>query len=100
VIRALGEGYLLLYGSIGCMLIALFSAAVGYATVGARVLPSWTAWVAYATAAFNLLAMPLGFSLAPTAILAWAIIASFLFPIWVAITSISLIMSLRKSQAM
>ena len=38
-IRALGEGYLLIYQSIGCILIALFSAAAGYATLGTGVLP-------------------------------------------------------------
>jgi hypothetical protein len=91
IIRAFGEGYLLLYGSIGCMLLALFSAAAGYATELTGLLPRWTAWVAYATAVLNLGAVPLGFSLAPAAILTWAVIASFAFPFWVAIASIYLI---------
>lgn len=91
VIRAFGEGYLLLYGSIGCTLLALFSAAAGYATEHTGLLPRWTAWVAYATAILNFVAVPLGFSLAPVTILAWAVIASFAFPIWVAIASIYLI---------
>lgn len=39
----LGEGSILMYQSIGCVLIALFSAAEGYATLGTRVLPAWTA---------------------------------------------------------
>lgn len=50
----------------------------------------WTAWVAYAAAVLNFVAIPLGFSLAPGAILVWAIIASFAFPIWVATASIYL----------
>lgn len=91
IIRAFGEGYLLLYGSIGCMLLALFAAAAGYATERTGLLPRWTAWVAYATAVLNFGAVPLGFSLAPAAVLAWAVIASFAFPIWVAIASIYLI---------
>jgi hypothetical protein len=41
-IRALGDGYILIYQSIGCLLIALFSAAAGYATLGTGVLPKWT----------------------------------------------------------
>jgi hypothetical protein len=65
-IRALGEGYILIYQSIGCILIALFSAAVGYATLGTGVLPKWTGWMAYAAAILNLVAVPLGLSVKST----------------------------------
>jgi hypothetical protein len=65
-IRALGEGYILIYQSIGCILIALFSAAVGYATLGTGVLPKWTGWMAYAAAVLNLVVVPLGLSMKST----------------------------------
>ena len=90
-IRALSEGSILIYQSIGCILIALFSAAAGYATVGTGVLPKWTAWVAYAAAVLNLVAVPLGLSIAPAAVLAVAVIADFPLQIWIAIVSIWLI---------
>jgi hypothetical protein len=57
-IRALTEGYLLLFNSIGCVLIALVSAASGLATLATGVLPRWTGWFAYAVAILNLAAVP------------------------------------------
>jgi len=93
VVRALTEGTILIYLSIGCILIALFSAAAGYATLGTGMLPKWTAWVAYAAAILNLVAVPLGFSTTAVAILAVAIIADFPVQIWVLIASIILIRS-------
>jgi hypothetical protein len=95
-IRALGEGYLLIYQSIGCILIALFSAAAGYATLGTGILPRWTGWLAYVSAILNLVAVPLGLSTAPAAVLAVAIIADFPLQIWLLIISIMLI---RKREA-
>ena len=95
-IRALGEGYILIYQSIGCILIALFSAAVGYATLGTGVLPKWTGWVAYAAAVLNLVAVPLGLSIAPAAVVAVAVIADFPLQIWLLIVSILMI---RKREA-
>ncbi len=59
-IRALSDGYILIYQSIGCILIALFSAAAGYAILGTGVLPKWTGWLAYSAAILNLVAVPLG----------------------------------------
>ena len=95
-IRALGDGYILIYQSIGCILIALFSAAVGYATMGTRVLPRWTGWIAYVAAILNLVAVPIGLSIAPIAILTVAVIADFPLQIWFLIVSIMLI---RKREA-
>jgi hypothetical protein len=96
VIRALNEGNILIYQSIGCILIALFSAAAGYATLGAGMLPKWTGWVAYAAAVLNLVAVPLGLSIAPAAVLAVAVIADFPLQIWLLIVSILMI---RKREA-
>jgi hypothetical protein len=95
-IRALGEGYILMYQSIGCILIALFSAAAGYATLGTGVLPRWTGWLAYAAAVLNLVAVPLGLSIAPAAVLTVAVIADFPLQIWLLIVSI---MMIRKREA-
>ncbi len=89
-IKALGDGYLLIYQSIGCILIALFSAAAGYATLGTGMLPKWTGWLAYVAAVLNLVAVPLGLSIAPAAVLAVAIIADFPLQIWLLIISIVL----------
>jgi len=90
-IRALGDGYLLIYQSIGCILIALFSAAAGYATMGTGVLPRWTGWLAYAAAILNLVAVPIGLSIAPIAVLTVAVIADFPLQIWFLIVSIIMI---------
>jgi hypothetical protein len=98
-IRALGEGYLLMYQSIGCLLIALFSAAAGYATLGTGILPGWTGWLAYAAGALNLVAVPLGLSIAPAAVLTVAVIADFPLQIWLLIISISLLVVKRESKA-
>jgi hypothetical protein len=95
-IRTLNEGSILIYQSIGCILIALFSAAAGYATLGTGVLPKWTGWVAYATVVLNLVAVPIGLSIAPAAILTVAIIADFPLQIWLLIVSILMI---RKREA-
>ncbi len=92
-IRALTDGTILIYQSIGCILIALFAAAAGYATLGAGVLPKWTGWVAYVAAILNLVAAPLGMSIAPVAILTVAIIADFPLQIWLLIVSIAMIVT-------
>lgn len=95
-IRTLKEGSILIYQSIGCILIALFSAAAAYATLGTGVLPKWTGWVAYAAAILNLVAVPIGLSIAPVAILTVAVIADFPLQIWLLIVSILMI---RKREA-
>jgi len=98
-IRALSEGYILIYQSIGCILIALFSASVGYATMATGVLPRWTGWIAYVAAILNLVAVPIGLSIAPIAVLTVAVIADFPLQIWLLIASIVLIRQPEASQA-
>jgi hypothetical protein len=58
VIRALTEGHTLLFGSIGCVLLALVASASGYVILASGGLPVWTGRVAYAVAALNILAVP------------------------------------------
>jgi hypothetical protein len=58
VVRALFEGGLPAFGAIGPVMVALFLASVGYATLGAGALPRWTGWVAYVAAILNLAGAP------------------------------------------
>jgi hypothetical protein len=58
VLRALAEGHMLMFGSIGCVLLALVSAASGYVTLASAALPRWTGIVAYVVAILNVIAVP------------------------------------------
>jgi hypothetical protein len=58
VLRALTEGHTLLFGSIGCVLLALISASAGTVILRSDVLPRWTGVVAYVVAALNIAAIP------------------------------------------
>jgi hypothetical protein len=57
-IRALTEGHILMFGTTGCVLLALVSGASGYVTIASRALPRWTGVVAIAVAASNIAWMP------------------------------------------
>jgi hypothetical protein len=58
VLRALTEGHTLLFGSIGCVLIALVAASSGTVILRSDVLPRWTGVVAYVVAGLNIAAIP------------------------------------------
>ncbi|MDQ1561390.1 MAG: hypothetical protein QOE85_731 [Actinomycetota bacterium] len=58
VLRALTEGHMLMFGSIGCVLLALVSAASGYVTLVSGALPRWTGILAYIVAVLNVVAVP------------------------------------------
>jgi hypothetical protein len=58
VLRALTEGHTLLFGSIGCVLIALIAASSGTVILLSDVLPRWTGVVAYVVAGLNVAAIP------------------------------------------
>ena len=58
VLRALTEGHTLLFGSIGCVLLALVAASSGTVILRSDVLPRWTGFVAYVVAALNVAAIP------------------------------------------
>jgi hypothetical protein len=58
VLRALTEGHTLLFGSIGCVLIALIAASSGTVILRSDVLPRWTGVVAYIVAGLNIAAIP------------------------------------------
>jgi len=58
VLRALTEGHTLLFGSIGCVLLALVAASSGTVILRSDVLPRWTGVVAYIVASLNIAAIP------------------------------------------
>jgi hypothetical protein len=60
-IRALIEGHMLLFGSIGCVLTSLITALFAYATFASGAVPKWTGWIAYIVAILNILALPTAF---------------------------------------
>jgi hypothetical protein len=61
VIRTLTVGHAMLFGSIGCVLTALVSAASGYLTLLTGALPRWTGVLALAVAIANLVAVGTAF---------------------------------------
>jgi uncharacterized protein DUF4386 len=58
VVSALGEASTPAVGAVGLIMLALFLASAGYATMGTGVLPRWTGWVAYAAATISLVSVP------------------------------------------
>jgi hypothetical protein len=56
-IRALTEGYLVMFGPMTCVLLALTSAASGYVILATRVLPAWTGRLAWLVAVLNAVAV-------------------------------------------
>jgi hypothetical protein len=58
VVRALWEGSILAFGAMGLIIMALFMASAGYATLASGVLPGWIGWLAFVGAIGNLVAAP------------------------------------------
>lgn len=89
VIRTLTEGHMLMFGSVGCILIALVSATFAYTTFASGAVPKWTGWIGYAVALMNLLAIPTVFgNTDPTNFvsaggMAVTLLATFPFLLWV-----------------
>jgi hypothetical protein len=103
VLRALTEGHMLMFGSTGCVLIALIAAASGYVTFASGALPRWTGWVAYAVAVLNLLALPTMFggtsdrSFVSAGGVGVAVFATFPWLAWVIAVGIVTIRSRRRA---
>lgn len=93
-IRALTEGYLLLFGPISCVLIALIAATAGYVTLVGGALPRATGWLALAVAALNIAAIPTTFGETDDRVFSsvggWgtAVFATFPWLVWVFTVSI------------
>lgn len=89
VIRGLTEGHMLLFGSIGCVLIALITSTFAYTTFASRAIPRWTAWVGYGVAVTSLLAVPTVFggtsasAFTSAAGVGVTLLATFPFLVWV-----------------
>jgi len=89
VIRALTEGHILMFGTVGVMLTAVVCASAGYLTFATRVLPRWIGWVAYAAALGNVAVIPTLFggtdetSLFSVGGWANAVLGTFPFLLWV-----------------
>lgn len=62
VIRALTEGHIFIFGSIGGVMIALITLCFAYVTLATKVVPAWTGHLAYVVAALNLLIIPTAFN--------------------------------------
>ncbi len=101
-IRALTDGHALLFGSIGCVLTALVSAASGYATLVSGALPRWTAAVAGVVAALNIMIAIAtvfgGTDDSWNSIGGWgtALFATFPWLVWVVIVGIVVIRARRQ----
>lgn len=103
VIRALTEGHMIMFGSTGCVLLALVSAASGYVTLASDALPRWTGWVAYGTAILNVAAVPTIFggtsdtSFVSAGGVGVAIFATFPWLVWVIVVGVVTIRGRRMN---
>ncbi|TAL15026.1 hypothetical protein EPN95_00770 [Patescibacteria group bacterium] len=94
VLRALTEGHMLLFGSIGCILTALVTATFAYTTFASNAVSKWTGWVGYGVAVLNLLAVPTVFggtsatSFFSAGGAAVTLLATFPFLAWVIVVGI------------
>lgn len=103
--RALTEGYTLLFGATGCVLIALIAAASGYSTLLSGALPPWTGWVAIVVAVLNVAAVPTMFGGTSTSDF-WSaggtgvtLLATFPFFAWAVVVGIVTIRGIRAKPA-
>lgn len=96
-IRALTEATILMFGSVGLILIGSLLVLAGYLTIATGVLPKWTGWVAIVTALLNFAFVPsMYFGTDPKGFYTasgWgpSVGATFPFLIWILIASISMI---------
>lgn len=104
-IRALTEGYTLMFGATGCVLIALTAGAGGYAVLLSGALPHWTGWVGIGVAAASVVAVPTmfngtsnddPFSAGGTVVTAFA---TFPFFVWSVVVGIVTIRGIRHHEA-
>jgi hypothetical protein len=104
VIRALTEGYLMLFGPFGSVLIALIAAAAAYVTFASGALPRWTGWIACAVAGLNVAAIPTAFGGTDYTVFysvgGWgvAVFATFPWLVWVIAVSVAALRERRSSE--
>jgi hypothetical protein len=96
-IRAMTESTILMFGSVGLILIAAMLFLAGYLTITSAALPKWTAWVAIIAAVLNLAFIPsMYFGNDPQGFYSasgWgpAVGATFPFLLWIMVASIAMI---------
>lgn len=104
VIRALIEGHVLMFGSIGSVLLALVSGTAAYLTFLTGVVPRWTGVLAAVTAVSNLVWAPAAFGgTSPTNFAAAggfgnALMAIFPWLVWVFCVGITTVRGERHSR--
>ncbi len=104
VVRALWEASVPAFGAMGLIIMALFMASAGYATLATRALPGWTGWVACASAIGNLVAVPAiyagtnatGFYTADGLV---SLMSELPFLVWALAASISMIVGKQEARA-
>lgn len=105
VIRALIEGHVLMFGSIGSVLLALVSGTAAYLTFLTGALPRWTGVLAALTAVSNLVWTPAAFGgTSPTNFAAAggfgnAIMAIFPWLVWVFCVGVTTVRGERPARA-
>lgn len=93
-IRTLTEGYLLLFGPVSYVLVALIAATSAYVIFASNAFPPWTARLAGVVAVLNIVALPTAFggtdNRSFSSVGGWggAVFATFPWLVWVAVTSI------------
>jgi hypothetical protein len=89
VIRALTEGHIFLFGTIGGVMIAVITTCFAYITLATKVVPPWTGHLAYIVAILNLAIVPTAFggtdatNFFSAGGLAVTLLSTFPFLVWV-----------------
>lgn len=89
VIRALTEGHIFLFGTIGGVMIAVITTCFAYITLATKVVPPWTGHLAYTVAILNLAIVPTAFggtdatNFFSAGGLAVTLLSTFPFLVWV-----------------
>jgi hypothetical protein len=104
VVRALTEGHVQMFGSMGCVLTALVAAASAHVIFLSGALPRWTGVLAYVVAAANFAAVPTMFAGTndPTFFSAGgpgiALFATFPWLVWVGSVGVSVLRDRRSAR--
>ncbi len=104
VIRALTEGYLLLFGPTGSVLLALVAGSSGYVILASNALPRWTGGLAVAVAVLNVGAIPSTFGGTSDrsfySVAGWGVTAFATFPwmVWVVVVSVCVLIARRRAR--
>jgi hypothetical protein len=90
VIRTLIESHIIVFGSVGGIILACVSTAFGILIFTSRILPRWIAVVGFAVATLNIIAVPALFNIYGTWNNQIALLALVSCVVWVVLSSIAL----------